>query len=53
MAAAAAYKSIYEKLLTTGSTHGTEVPMLPFKDMNMLVGFEQVWAFEKRYPEPE
>lgn len=53
MAAAAAYNSIYDTLLATGATLGTKVPLLPFADMNVLVGFEQVWAFEKQYPESE
>ena len=51
MAAAAAYKGIYETLKSTGATIGTNTPMVPFSEMNALMGFDKVWAFEQRHPE--
>lgn len=51
MAAAAAYKGIYETLKTTGATIGSNTPLVPFSDMNTLLGFDQVWEFEQRHPE--
>ncbi len=51
MAAAAAYKGIYESLKSTGATLQCPVPMVPFSEMNSTVGFDAVWAFEQRHPE--
>lgn len=51
MAAAAAYESIYGTLKATGATLEASAPMLPFSEMNRLVGFERVWKFEKAHPE--
>jgi 2-methylisocitrate lyase-like PEP mutase family enzyme len=51
MAAAAAYKGIYETLHRQGSTIDSNTPMLSFAEMNRLVGFERIWAFEQRHPE--
>jgi 2-methylisocitrate lyase-like PEP mutase family enzyme len=51
MAAAAAYESIYGTLKATGATLEATAPMLPFSEMNRLVGFERVWDFEKAHPE--
>lgn len=53
MAAAAAYKGVYETLKNTGATLGTNVPLLAFSDMNKLVGFDRVWDFEKAHPETD
>ncbi|HKK31478.1 MAG TPA: isocitrate lyase/PEP mutase family protein, partial [Alphaproteobacteria bacterium] len=53
MAAAAACKGVYEALEAHGSTVGCETPLLPFSEMNTLVGFDRIWAFEKQYPERE
>ena len=51
MAAAAAYKGIYGTLKSTGATLGTNTPMVPFSEMNALMGFDKIWAFEQRHPE--
>jgi 2,3-dimethylmalate lyase len=51
LAAAAAYNGIYETLKTTGATIGSNTPIMPFSDMNTLLGFDKVWAFEQRHPE--
>jgi 2,3-dimethylmalate lyase len=51
MAAAAACAGIYGTLRDTGSTIGAATPLLPFSEMNELMGFPAVWDFEKRHPE--
>lgn len=51
MAAAAACAEIYQTLYDTGATHNSKTPMLPFPEMNELIGFPAVWNFEKRHPE--
>lgn len=53
LSAAAAYKGIYETLKSSGATLGATTPMMSFSDMNQLVGFDRVWAFEKAHPERE
>jgi 2-methylisocitrate lyase-like PEP mutase family enzyme len=49
LTAAGALRLVYRHLKTTGSATGSEAPMLPFTDMNTLMGFPAVHAFEKRY----
>ncbi|MGY9054110.1 MAG: isocitrate lyase/PEP mutase family protein [Alphaproteobacteria bacterium] len=51
MATAAACTGIFETLKATGATLGSNTPMVPFSEMNSLLGFERVWEFEKRHPE--
>lgn len=51
MAAAAACAGIYRTLKETGATIDATTPMLPFSEMNDLVGFPAVWDFERRHPE--
>jgi len=51
MAAAAACAGIYRTLKETGATIDATTPMLPFSEMNDLVGFPAVWDFETRHPE--
>ena len=49
MAVAAACRGIYQTLRDTGATVTASTPLLPFAEMNKLVGFERVWAFEQRH----
>ncbi|MBV9079194.1 MAG: isocitrate lyase/PEP mutase family protein [Methylobacteriaceae bacterium] len=49
LAAAAALKGIYGGLRQRGSSLGSEVPLLPFTEMNQIMGFEDVWAFEQAH----
>ncbi|RII37887.1 carboxyvinyl-carboxyphosphonate phosphorylmutase [Pseudooceanicola sediminis] len=50
LAVGAALTAAYADLLAHGET--TEaIPMHSFSDFNTLVGFEDVWAFERRFPE--
>jgi 2,3-dimethylmalate lyase len=48
-AAAAALKSSYEHIKKTGSTIGSPTPLLPIPALHELMGFEDVWAFDKRW----
>jgi 2-methylisocitrate lyase-like PEP mutase family enzyme len=49
LAAAAALTAIYADLQATGSTTGSNVPLMPFAEMNRLMDFEHVWDFDRRY----
>ena len=49
LAAAGALKLLYGNLRTAGIGTGSGAPMLPFADMNNLMGFPAVHAFEKRH----
>ena len=50
--AAQAMTTAYGDLLENGETTG-RAPMYSFAEFNKLIGFEDVWDFEKRYPETE
>jgi 2-methylisocitrate lyase-like PEP mutase family enzyme len=49
LTAAGAMKLCYDHLKRQGIGTGSAVPMLPFTEMNTLMGFPAVHAFEKRY----
>jgi 2,3-dimethylmalate lyase len=49
LAAAGAMKVCYQHLKQHGTGTGSNVPALPFAEMNALMGFPAVHAFEKRY----
>ena len=49
LTAAGALKLLYGNLRTAGIGTGSGAPMLPFADMNNLMGFPAVHAFEKRH----
>jgi 2-methylisocitrate lyase-like PEP mutase family enzyme len=49
LAAAGALRLAYRHLKSDGIGTGSEAPMLPFAEMNALMGFPAVHAFEKRY----
>ncbi len=49
--ACAALRSSYEYLLKNGSTEGSPVPAYDMKQLHELVGFQDVWDFEKRHVE--
>ncbi|MCA0921639.1 isocitrate lyase/PEP mutase family protein [Pseudooceanicola nanhaiensis] len=50
LATGAALSAAYADLAAHGAMTDA-VPLHPFSDFNTLVGFEDVWAFEKRFPE--
>lgn len=49
LAMAAALKGVYRDILDKGSTIATEVPLEDFGAFSRLMGFEEVWAFEKKW----
>jgi 2-methylisocitrate lyase-like PEP mutase family enzyme len=51
LAAGAALRSVYEGLRREGSSAGLAVPLYPFTEFSQLMGFEDVWAFERSHPE--
>lgn len=51
LAAVKAMASVYEQLKQTGSSLGTPVPLEDFGELTGLMGFEDVWDFDKRHAE--
>ncbi len=51
--AAKALRDSYAHLRDTGSTLDTPVAFYPFEEMNKLMGFEEVWAFDAKYGEAD
>ncbi len=49
LTAAGAMQNCYRHLRQRGTGKGSPAPMLPFAEMNTLMGFPAVHAFEKRY----
>ncbi len=49
LAAAAALKTAYSHLQQSGIGTGSAAPLLPFAEMNLLMGFPAVHAFERRH----
>jgi 2-methylisocitrate lyase-like PEP mutase family enzyme len=51
LSAAAALNTVYRQIRETGSSLGAPTPLYPFAEMNRLMGFEEVWAFDKAHTE--
>jgi 2-methylisocitrate lyase-like PEP mutase family enzyme len=51
LSAAAALDTVYAHIRATGSSLGSPAPLYSFADMNRLMGFEEVWAFDKAHTE--
>ena len=49
LVAAAALESAYRSLLKDGTSAKIETPMTSLSDMHHLMGFEEVWAFERKW----
>tara|TARA_R110000787_G_scaffold181008_3_gene293094 strand:- start:28017 stop:28874 length:858 start_codon:yes stop_codon:yes gene_type:complete len=49
LATAAALDATYKQLKNHGSTAGSNVPFYPFADFSSLMGFDKVYAFDKKY----
>ena len=49
LAATQAMKSVYETFKKTGSSASLATPLMPFTELTHLMGFEEIWEFEKRY----
>lgn len=53
LAATAAMKSVYQTLRDQGSSTQVPTPLLAFSELTQLMGFQEVWDFDKRYAETE
>jgi 2-methylisocitrate lyase-like PEP mutase family enzyme len=51
LSAAAALEAVSRQIRETGSSLGSPAPLYPFAEMNRLMGFEEVWAFDKAHAE--
>jgi 2-methylisocitrate lyase-like PEP mutase family enzyme len=51
LAAAAAMTEAYRHIRDTGSSRDLKAPIMGFADMNALMGFEEVWAFDRKWAE--
>jgi 2-methylisocitrate lyase-like PEP mutase family enzyme len=51
LAAVHAMQSVYQQFQTHGSSSGGSAPLYDFGDLTHLMGFQDVWDFEKRYAE--
>jgi 2-methylisocitrate lyase-like PEP mutase family enzyme len=51
LSAAAALNTVYRQIRDTGSSLGSSAPLYSFAEMNRLMGFEEVWAFDKAHTE--
>ena len=49
LAAGAALESVYQTLKRDGSSVKTSVPLYDFSEFAKLMGFEEVWEFDKRH----
>jgi hypothetical protein len=48
LAVGAALQKAYADLLANGET-SPSIELYPFSEFNKLIGFEDVWEFEKKY----
>jgi 2-methylisocitrate lyase-like PEP mutase family enzyme len=53
LAAAEAVKQVLSHIKQTGSSAQSPVPMFDFNEFCSLIGFEDVWEFERRWVEPK
>jgi 2,3-dimethylmalate lyase len=51
LAAVQAMANVYGEFKAAGSSSATAQPLYDFSELTRLMGFEDVWAFEKRYAE--
>jgi 2-methylisocitrate lyase-like PEP mutase family enzyme len=51
LASVHAMTQVFKQLKESGSSSNMTVPLYDFGDLTKLMGFEDVWAFEKRYAE--
>jgi 2-methylisocitrate lyase-like PEP mutase family enzyme len=49
LAAIQAMAGVYGHLKATGSTKGCPTPLHDFNDMSLLLGFQDVWDFDKNH----
>ena len=53
LAAAAAVRHALTRMKATGTSVNADVPLYDFNDFCSLIGFEEVWAFERRWADLE
>jgi len=51
LSAAAALNAVYRQIHDRGSSLGSPAPLYPFAEMNRLMGFEDIWRFDKEHAE--
>jgi 2-methylisocitrate lyase-like PEP mutase family enzyme len=51
LAAAEAMRATYAQIRQHGSSAGLAAPLMPFGDLTKLMGFEEVWEFDRRHAE--
>ena len=51
LAAAQAMRATYAQIRQHGSSAGLSAPLMPFGDLTKLMGFEEVWDFDRRHAE--
>lgn len=52
LAATQAMQAVYAALRAGGSSAGLTQPLMPFAELTRLMGFEQVYDFERRWADP-
>lgn len=52
LAAAHAIENALTALKEEGTSLTPKAPLFPFSDFNTLIGFEEVWAFERKWAKP-
>jgi 2,3-dimethylmalate lyase len=53
LASVQAMTQVYQQFKDVGSSAGSKVPLYDFSELSNLMGFEDVWAFEKKYVETD
>jgi 2,3-dimethylmalate lyase len=53
LASVHAMTRVYQQFKDVGSSVESKVPLIDFADLSKLMGFEDVWEFEKKYVETE
>lgn len=51
LASAQAMKNVYAAIQASGSSASLAEPLMPFSEMTQLMGFEDVWAFDRAHAE--
>ena len=51
LVATQAMKTVYAQFQRTGSSVNSDAGLMPFAELTQLMGFEDVWAFERQYAE--
>lgn len=53
LAAARAVENALNVLKTEGTSNSPNSPLFSFAEFNHLIGFDEVWEFEKRWARPD